>query len=66
MSTSERPTFIPPEKLQQTKGRIREILYGADLYKYKGRVSKLQGLMVEAVRKMIEIASKLFESLLAI
>jgi flagellum-specific ATP synthase len=42
--------MIPEDKLLETRTRIREILYNTDLYKYKGRVSKLQGLTVEALK----------------
>ncbi|MBX2860692.1 MAG: FliI/YscN family ATPase [Vampirovibrio sp.] len=46
---------ISDAKLQSTKSRIREILYGADLYRYKGRVSKLMGLTVEAQLPKLKI-----------
>ncbi len=59
MSTPKRPV-IPTEKLQVTKSRIREILYNADLYKYKGRVTKLQGLLVEAHLPKLKIGDLCF------
>ncbi len=59
MPPSKRPV-IPVEKLQVTKSRIREILYGADLYKYKGRVTKLQGLLVEAHLPKLKIGDLCF------
>ncbi len=59
MSTPKRPV-IPAEKLQVTQSRIREILYNADLYKYKGRVTKLQGLLVEANLPKLKIGDLCF------
>lgn len=47
--------LIPPEKLAENRTRFRESLYKADLYKYKGRVSKLQGLTVEAQLPKLKI-----------
>lgn len=58
MSTHE--PIIPQEKLQATKSRIRELLYGADLYRYKGRVTKLQGLTVEASLPKLKIGDLCF------
>ena len=52
--------LIPADKLEPTKSRIREILYGADLCKYKGRVSKLQGLTVEAQLPKLKIGDLCF------
>lgn len=60
MSATEKQPIIPSEKLQQTKSRIREILYGADLYKYKGRVTKLMGLTVEACLPKLKIGDLCF------
>lgn len=51
---------IPAEKLTDTRNRIREILYNADLYRYKGRVSKLQGLLVEAKLPKLKIGDLCF------
>ncbi len=53
-------SLIPGEKLEATKSRIREILYSADLNKYKGRVSKLQGLTVEAQLPKLKIGDLCF------
>ena len=55
MNPSSDSPLILPERLQATKTRIREILYGADLYRYKGRVAKLQGLTVEASLPRLKI-----------
>lgn len=53
-------SLIPEDKLGEARTRIRDILYGADLYKYKGRVSKLQGLMVEAQLPKLKIGDLCF------
>jgi len=52
--------LIKPVTLTNTKTRVREILYKADLYKYKGRVSKLQGLTVEASLPKLKIGDLCF------
>lgn len=52
--------MIPENKLIETRTRIREVLYNADLYKYKGRVSKLQGLTVEAQLPKLKIGDLCF------
>ncbi len=52
--------LIPDNTLQDTRTRIREILYNTDLYKYKGRVSKLQGLTVEAQLPKLKIGDLCF------
>jgi flagellum-specific ATP synthase len=52
--------MIPEDKLLETRTRIREILYNTDLYKYKGRVSKLQGLTVEAQLPKLKIGDLCF------
>lgn len=52
--------IIPEDKILQTRTRIRELLYSADLYKYKGRVSKLQGLTVEAQLPKLKIGDLCF------
>lgn len=52
--------LIPEDKLKTTKSRIREILYSADLFKYKGRVSRLQGLLVEAQLPKLKIGDLCF------
>ena len=52
--------MVPEHKLIETRTRIREILYKADLYKYKGRVSKLQGLTVEAQLPKLKIGDLCF------
>jgi flagellum-specific ATP synthase len=52
--------MIPENKLIETRTRIREILYKTDLYKYKGRVSKLQGLTVEAQLPKLKIGDLCF------
>lgn len=52
--------MIPDDKLVETRTRIREILYNTDLYKYKGRVSKLQGLTVEAQLPKLRIGDLCF------
>lgn len=48
------------EKLETTRSRIREILYSQDLCKYKGRVSKLMGLTVEAYLPQLKIGDLCF------
>lgn len=53
-------SLIPEPQLQETRSRIREILYKTDLYKYKGRVSKLQGLTVEAQLPKLKIGDLCF------
>ncbi len=52
--------LIPDDTLQDTRTRIREILYSTDLYKYKGRVSRLQGLTVEAQLPKLKIGDLCF------
>ena len=52
--------YIPADKVQDAKNRIRELLYTADLYKYKGRVTKLQGLLVEAHLPKLKIGDLCF------
>ena len=52
--------LIPTEQLQETRSRIRDILYNADLYKYKGRVTRLQGLTVEAQLPKLKIGDLCF------
>ena len=52
--------MIPEDKIIETRTRIREALYNADLYKYKGRVSKLQGLTVEAQLPKLKIGDLCF------
>lgn len=52
--------MIPEQTLKETRTRIREILYKTDLYKYKGRVSKLQGLTVEAQLPKLKIGDLCF------
>ncbi|MBK8189510.1 MAG: FliI/YscN family ATPase [Vampirovibrionales bacterium] len=52
--------ILPLAAIQQTKSRIREILYGADLYRYKGRVTKLMGLTVEASLPKLKIGDLCF------
>lgn len=51
---------LPLDAIRQTKSRIREILYGADLYRYKGRVTKLMGLTVEASLPKLKIGDLCF------
>lgn len=53
-------SMIPDNTLKETRTRIREILYNTDLYKYKGRVSKLQGLTVEAQLPKLKIGDLCF------
>ncbi|WP_303674838.1 FliI/YscN family ATPase [Vampirovibrio chlorellavorus] len=53
-------SLIPDDTLQDTRTRIREILYSTDLYKYKGRVSRLQGLTVEAQLPKLKIGDLCF------
>ncbi|MDH4378745.1 MAG: FliI/YscN family ATPase [Vampirovibrionales bacterium] len=60
MNPSSDSPLILPERIQATKTRIREILYGADLYRYKGRVAKLQGLTVEASLPRLKIGDLCF------
>lgn len=52
--------IIPNQKFVETKSRIREILYATDLNRYKGRVSKLQGLLVEAKLPKLKIGDLCF------
>ncbi len=52
--------MLPENALHDTRTRLRELLYKADLYKYKGRVSKLQGLMVEAQLPKLKIGDLCF------
>jgi flagellum-specific ATP synthase len=52
--------LIPQEKLESTHQRIREILYKEDLCRYKGRVSKLMGLTVEAHLPQLKIGDLCF------
>lgn len=52
--------MIPENTLRETRTRIREILYNTDLYKYKGRVSRLQGLTVEAQLPKLKIGDLCF------
>ncbi|MFN8614509.1 MAG: FliI/YscN family ATPase [Vampirovibrionales bacterium] len=59
LGSSDSPLILP-ERIQATKSRIREILYGADLYRYKGRVNKLQGLTVEASLPKLKIGDLCF------
>ncbi len=49
-----------PEKLEANRSRVRDILYGADLYTYKGRVTKLLGLTVEARLPKLKIGDLCF------
>jgi flagellum-specific ATP synthase len=53
-------SLIPDDTLQDTRTRVREILYSTDLYKYKGRVSRLQGLTVEAQLPKLKIGDLCF------
>lgn len=53
-------SLIPDDILQDTRTRVREILYSTDLYKYKGRVSRLQGLTVEAQLPKLKIGDLCF------
>jgi flagellum-specific ATP synthase len=52
--------LIPDNVIQETRTRIREILYSTDLYKYKGRVSRLQGLTIEAQLPKLKIGDLCF------
>jgi flagellum-specific ATP synthase len=52
--------LIPEEALKATKSHFLETLYKADLYKYKGRVSKLMGLTVEAQLPKLKIGDLCF------
>lgn len=52
--------FISPEKLEATRSRIRQILVAEDLCRYKGRVSKLMGLTVEAYLPQLKIGDLCF------
>jgi flagellum-specific ATP synthase len=52
--------LINPVTLAESRTRIRDLLYKADLYKYKGRVSKLQGLTVEAQLPKLKIGDLCF------
>ena len=60
MLDSNGSPIIPEQKLIDTRTRIREVLYNTDLYKYKGRVSKLQGLTVEAQLPKLKIGDLCF------
>lgn len=48
-------SIIPADKLEAAQSRVREILYSEDLCRYKGRVSKLMGLTVEAYLPQLKI-----------
>lgn len=52
--------IIPPDRIEATQSRIREILYSEDLCRYKGRVSKLMGLTVEAYLPQLKIGDLCF------
>ena len=60
MSSSAQPPYLSEATLRESRTRIRDILYGADLYKYKGRVSKLMGLTVEAQLPKLKIGDLCF------
>jgi FliI/YscN family ATPase len=49
-----------PERLEAEKTRIRDIIRQADLYRYKGRVSRLMGLTVEAQLPKLKIGDLCF------
>lgn len=51
---------IPAERVSEEKSRIRDLLYNADLCRYKGRVSKLMGLTVEAQLPKLKIGDLCF------
>ena len=53
-------SLIPAEKLAETRSRITEVLTGADLSRYKGRVTRLQGLLVEAKLPKLKIGDLCF------
>ncbi len=55
-----KPAAIPPERIQEIHQQIRTVLYSEDLYKYKGRVSKLMGLTVEAYLPQLKIGDLCF------
>ncbi len=52
--------LIPQDRLESTRDRIREVLYSEDLCRYKGRVSKLMGLTVEAYLPQLKIGDLCF------
>ncbi|MBY0449887.1 MAG: FliI/YscN family ATPase [Cyanobacteria bacterium] len=60
MSSSSQPPYLSEDTIRESRTRIRDILYGADLYKYKGRVSKLMGLTVEAQLPKLKIGDLCF------
>jgi flagellum-specific ATP synthase len=51
---------VPVNRLQETRDRLLSKIYSADLYKYKGRVSKLMGLTVEAQLPKLKIGDLCF------
>ncbi len=51
---------LSEEVLSGTKTHMRDLLYSADLNRYKGRVSKLQGLLVEAQLPKLKIGDICF------
>lgn len=53
-------SLIPKEKLELTQSRIQHILKTEDLCRYKGRVSKLMGLTVEAYLPQLKIGDLCF------
>lgn len=55
-----RQPLIPADRIETTRDRIREILYSEDLCRYKGRVSKLMGLTVEAYLPQLKIGDLCF------
>ncbi len=57
---SEKQCLIPEDKLVATQDRISEILAKEDFCKYKGRVSKLMGLTVEAYLPQLKIGDLCF------
>lgn len=54
------PRLIEDGVLHATTSRIREILYSAELQRYKGRVTKLMGLTVEASLPKLKIGDLCF------
>ncbi len=51
---------IPNDKLEAAQSRIQQILRENDLFKYKGRVSRLMGLTVEAYLPQLKIGDLCF------
>ncbi len=59
-NTSPSNIIIPESVLRENRANFLRKLYNADLYQYKGRVSKLMGLTVEAQLPKLKIGDLCF------